>query len=93
MKPNEFWNSTYREINIFSQANLCKRMDDYKQEITLQEAVSDKIIMADAMRMKKPKINSLYKTFENLFPKKDKIETPEDIVRKMRAIMKSENIN
>ena len=54
MKPEEFWNSTYREINIFTQVRLTKIMDELRQEIQVQEEVTNKLIMADAMsnRMK-----------------------------------------
>lgn len=89
MKPNEFWEGTYREINIFAQSNLCKKMDDFRQEIQLQEAVTDKLIMADAMSNKRPKIVPLQKTFENLFPKQEeKIQSPEEIAKRMREAMK-----
>lgn len=89
MKPKEFWDSTYREINVFTQANLCHIIDDFRQEIKLQEAVTDKLIQADAMSNKKPKIIPLQRTFEKLFPKKEeKIQSPEEITRRMRAIMK-----
>lgn len=92
MKPEEFWNSTYREINTFTQSNFYRTIDNFKQEIQLQEAVTDKLILADAMSNKKPKIQSLFKVFEKLFPEKDKntIQTPEEIVKRMRAIMKSQ---
>lgn len=91
MKPNDFWNSTYREINIYTQANLCHIIDDFKQEIKLQEAVTDKLIMADAMSNRKPKIIPLQKTFEKLFPEntEDKVQSPQEIARRMREIMKS----
>lgn len=93
MKPNEFWNSTYREINIYTQANLCHVVDNFKQEINLQEAVTDKLIMADAMSNKRPKIIPLQKTFQKLFPeiKKNEIQSPKEIVRRMREIMKMRN--
>lgn len=93
MKPNEFWNSTYREINLYTQANLYHRIDEIKQEIRLQEAVTDKLIMADAMSNRKPKIISLYKTFERLFPedKEDKMQSPQEIARRMRSIMKEKH--
>lgn len=71
MKPNEFWNSTYREISTFTKSNLCHIMDSFRQEIRLQEAITDKLIMADAMINKKPKIIPLQKTFEKLFPKEE----------------------
>lgn len=88
MKPNEFWNSTYREINIFTQSNLCHLMDDFRQDIRLQEAVTDKLIQADAMSNRRPKVVPLQKTFEKIFPKKEeKIQSPQEITRMMRAIM------
>lgn len=91
MKPDEFWNSTYRQINIFIQSNLCHVMDNFRQEIRLQEAVTDKIIMADAMSNRRPKIIPLQKTFEGLFPKQEeKAQTPKEILRKMRSIMNAE---
>ena len=94
MKPVEFWNSTYREINIYTQANLCHIIDDFRQEIKLQEAVTDKMIMADAMSNRRPKIIPLQKTFQNIFPKQEeKTQTPEEIARRMREIMKKNMSN
>lgn len=92
MNPNEFWNSTYKEINIYTQANLCRIIDEFKQEIKLQEAITDKLIMADAMSNRKPKIIPLQKTFENLFVenKEDKIQSPEEITKRIRMIMKNQ---
>lgn len=88
MKPNEFWDSTYREINIFTQSNLCHMMDDFRQDIRLQEAVTDKLIQADAMSNRRPKVVPLQKTFKKIFPKKEeKIQSPQEITRMMRAIM------
>lgn len=91
MKPDEFWNSTYREINLYTQANLCYVMDKFKQEITLQEAVTDKEIMADAMSNRRPKIIPLQKTFKNLFKQDEqKTQSPEEIAKRMRAVMNVE---
>jgi hypothetical protein len=92
MKPNEFWDSTYREINIYTQSNLCHIIDNFRQEIKLQEAITDKLIMADAMSNRHPKIVPLQKTFEKLFPenKEEKIQTPEEITRRMREIVKNQ---
>lgn len=88
MKPTEFWNSTYRELNLFIQSNLCHIMDEFRQDIRLYEAATDKIIMADAMSNRRPKIIPLQKTFEKLFPKRqEKNQSPEEITRKMREIM------
>lgn len=93
MKPNEYWDSTYREINVFVQSNICSIMDKFRQDINLQEAVTNKIIMADAMSNEKPKIISLLETFKDLFPKKkNKVITSKELTQKMREIMKSDII-
>lgn len=90
MKPYEFWNSSYKEVNVYAQSNLCHITDRFKQEIQLQEAVTNKMIMADAMSNKRPKVVSLQETFESLFPKKDDIPvSAEEIKVKMRSFMKS----
>lgn len=79
---------------MYTQANLSRFMDEFKQEISLQEAVTNKLIMADAMSNRKPKIISLYKTFEKLFPKQEeKQQTPKEIERRMRNIMSTINKN
>ncbi len=91
MKPSEFWNSTYREINLYTQANLSYFMDQFKREIRLQEAVTNKMIMADAMSNRRPKIIPLQKTFENLFPEEEeKQQSTQEIIRRMREVMKHE---
>lgn len=90
MKPTEFWNSTYREINLYTQSNLSHSIDDFRREIRLQEAVTNKLITADAMSNRIPKIIPLQKTFEGLFPEKEEQQSPEEIARRMRAVMKAE---
>lgn len=57
---------TYKEINKFCQANLIRLQDDFKRNIILQEAVTDKMIQADSMS-KKPKIVPLKKMFSEIF--------------------------
>lgn len=90
MIPQEFWNSTYRQINLFTQAQLTKVMDDFRREINLQEAVTDKLIMADAMSTSRPKIKPIKDAFPDIFPKEEKQEqTPDDITRIMRNLMKN----
>ena len=92
MKPNEFWNSTYREINTYTQVNLCHIIDNFKQEIQLQEAITNKLIMADAMSNRNPKIIPLQKTFERLFQenKEENPKSPEEIAKRMRRIMRKD---
>lgn len=69
IKPSEFWNSRYREMQLYCEMQSIKIIEDFKQQITLQEAVTDKMIQADSMS-KKPKIVPLRKMFEELFKKK-----------------------
>lgn len=59
---------TYKGINKFCQSNLIRLQDDFKRNIILQEAVTDKMIQADSMS-KKPKVVPLRKTFQELFKK------------------------
>lgn len=90
MKPQEFWNSRYLEINTYCQAHLVKIIDDLKREVNLREAVTNKLIRADSMS-KSPKIIPIRDSYKDLF--KDEEETsqsPEDITRRMRAVMKAE---
>lgn len=68
MKPNEFWNCEYKTINIYLQTNMTKILDDFKMQIVLQEAVTDKLIKADSMS-KRPKVIPLRKMFNKLFKK------------------------
>ena len=68
MKPNEFWNATFREISKYCEVNLIRTHDEFRNQIVVQEASTDKLLMGDAMR-KKPKIMPLKKMFKNLFKK------------------------
>ncbi len=89
MKPREFWNSTYREVNIYIQTHLVKIIDDLKREINLQEAVTNKLIKADSMS-KKPKIELIRDNYKELFKEEKHEITPEEITRRMREIMKAQ---
>ena len=65
-----------------------KIMEDFKQEITLQEAVTDKMIRADALGNKRPKVISLKKIFANLYPKEPKIkyQSPQEQLERLRKL-------
>lgn len=88
MKPREYWDSTYREVRIYTQTHLVKIIDDLKREINLQEAVTNKLIKADSMS-KKPKIELIRDNYKELF-KEEQTIYPEEITRKMREVMKLE---
>jgi len=90
MKPSEFWDSTYRELNIYTQVNLAKITDKLKTQINLHEAATNKLIKADSMS-KRPKIELIRDNYKELF-KQDEEEamSTEEITRRMRAVMKAE---
>lgn len=92
MKPSEFWNSTYREINVYTQVNLAKMTDNLKTKINLQEAVTNKLIRADSMS-KRPKIELIRDNYKELFKQdEEKTMSNEEITKRMRAAMKQDKM-
>lgn len=90
MKPQEFWNSRYLEINTYCQAHLVKIIDDLKREINLQEAVTNKLIRADSMS-KNPKIVLIRDNYKELFKdEKEKNMSPKELKMRMRELMRTE---
>lgn len=87
MKPNEFWECEYRNLNIFLQINMIRILDDFKMQIMLQEAVTDKLIKADSMS-KRPKVVSLKKMFNKLFEEKNKVhyQSPKEQMERLRKL-------
>ena len=87
MKPDEFWNSEYRQINSYLQTNMIKMLDDFKMQVTLQEAVTDKLIKADSMS-KRAKVIRLRKIFNKLFKEEPKIriQSPEEQIARLRKL-------
>lgn len=87
MKPEEFWNCEYRYINTFIQTNMIKLLDDFKIQIILQEAVTDKLIKADSIS-KRPKVIPLKKMFAKLFDKESKIkyQSPQEQIARLRKL-------
>lgn len=86
MKPNEFWNSTYREVSIFCQMNLIRIADDFKLEITLQDETTNKLIQANPMITNSPKIKPLKEIFRNLFKQKEEEQTIEEQIALLRSM-------
>lgn len=72
LKPNEFWNMTYKEVMIYCKSRLAYINDRLKENIIIEDASTDKMLSADPLLNKYPKINSLTKIFSKLF-KKDNI--------------------
>ncbi len=77
MKPNEFWNSRYSEINVYCQTHLMKIIDDLKREINLQEAVTNKLIAGDCMNQN-AKVILIRENYKELFDEKGKEQTLEE---------------
>lgn len=86
MKPFEFWNSTYREVNLFSKMNLIKITDDFKLEVTLQDESTNKMIKSNPFLYDKPKIKSLKEIFVNLFKQKEEEQTIEEQIAILRSM-------
>ena len=87
MKPEEFWNCEYRQVNLFLQTNMFKIVDEFKMQIQLQEAVTDKLIKADSMT-KRPKVIPLRKMFAKLFKEEPKIkyQSPQEQIARLRKL-------
>lgn len=87
MQPDDFWNAEYRQINSYLQINMIRTLDDFKMQIQLQEAVTDKLIKADSMN-KRPKIIPLRKMFAKLFKEEPKIkyQSPQEQIARLRKL-------
>jgi len=86
MKPNEFWNCTYRELVEYVNSNTLQSEESYKKQIMLFDALGYKIIKA--LSAKNPKNISLVReTFKNLFEEEleDKPQTIEEQIRNLRS--------
>lgn len=77
MKPFEFWNSRYIEINTYCQTHLTKQIDELRKEINLQEAVTNKLIAGDCMNQN-AKIVLIRDSYKELFKEKDEVQTLEE---------------
>ena len=68
IQPKDFWNSRYKEMYLYCEMQMVRVKEGFKQEIILQEAVTDKLIRADSMS-KKPKVIPLRNMFKELVKK------------------------
>ena len=69
MKPEEFWDCEFKHMVMYCETNIIRINEDFKNSIILNEAVTNKMLQADPMGNKRPKIIPLVKTFKNLFQK------------------------
>lgn len=83
MKPHEFWNSRYREIITYCQIHLSKIKDNLKQEVELQEIVTNKLIVGNCMNTN-AKIIYIRDSYKELFEGKEHEQTLEE----QRALFK-----
>lgn len=80
---------SFREITLYCEMQSIKVLEQLKQEIQVQEAVTDKLIGASIIQ-KNPKVISLKSMFEKLFPNKIKVQSAGEQVKILRHIMKIE---
>lgn len=77
LKPQDFWNGTFREINIYCQANIAKHKDKLKQDIDLQENATNKLISGDCMNQN-AKIILIRDSYKELYETEEKEQTLEE---------------
>ena len=77
MKPSEFWNSTAREVYTYFNSRVIRKLDDFRNEINLQEAVTNKLLVGDCMN-KNSKILMIKDSFPELFEKEEEEQTLEE---------------
>lgn len=55
---------------MYAQANSSRDVDNFKKQVILQEEISNKLLIGNALSNKNPKIVSLYDVFKSIFSKK-----------------------
>lgn len=89
MKPNEFWNCTYRELFLYVKSNSLQREKQYKKEIILTDAFGNKIIKA--FDSKRPKsINLVTDVFSELFKEELNTDKPQSIEEQIKNLRSRE---
>jgi hypothetical protein len=84
MKPQEFWDAKYRELIIYIKMRLIRINEDQKNEISIQEAATNKIIEANPLMFKSPKIKMIKDMFKDLFKQKEKEQSIEEQIAILR---------
>lgn len=69
---------------------MANKLDNIRENVKLAEVATNKLIKADAMSTKKPNIINIQDSYESIFEKKTEEETPEDIAKAFRNIMRKE---
>lgn len=77
LKPSDFWEGSYKEINLYCQSQISRRIDDFKREIDLQEAVTNKLIAGDCMNQN-AKMITIREQYKELFKTEEKEQTLEE---------------
>lgn len=77
MKPNEFWDCKYSEIQKYCQANLARKNDNLIEAIDLQEAVTNKLIVGNCMNPD-AKIILIRDNYKELFDAHEEEQTLEE---------------
>lgn len=66
MKPNDFWNCTYREASLFVKSYTKAKEAEMKNQVILFERMTDKLIKV-GMSAKKPKYTRIIDDYKDLF--------------------------
>lgn len=73
----------------YCQVKLAKIVDDFKREINLQEATTDKLIQANPLLFKEPKVERLIEGFKELFKEELEEQNKEQTLEEQIAIFRS----
>lgn len=77
MKPSEFWNSTARDVYTYFNSRAIRKLDDFRNEINLAEALTNKLLAGDCMNQNS-KILMIKDSFPELFEKEEEEQTLEE---------------
>jgi hypothetical protein len=89
MKPNEFWESTFSDIIDYFQMNLIRHLDELRDDINVHDEQANKLIRADGMSVRNPKIVSMQESFKGLYnqaKQENSNISPEELTKRMRQL-------
>lgn len=94
MKPNEFWQSTYREVVLFVESKVAQYEFELKQQIRLADNLGNKLISASMIAKKPKNINLIKEIYFDLFKEElekqsiyeRKASTGDELIKFMREL-------
>lgn len=91
MFPNEFRNSTYKEIKKYVESNGVKEKESIKEQIVILDALGSKVVLGHPL--KKDKLIFLKDIFKELFDEENSQEQSQEEMIKILRSWKTEGDN